>query len=314
MDGEYHCGERSKMSKITPHLWFHTDAEEAVRLYTSLIDGSSIGNVSRYGKEGFEVHHMPEGTVMTVSFTLAGQPFMALNGGPAFTFNPSISFHLKCKTEAEVDALWEKLISGGTALMELGSYPFSKRYGWLKDKYGVSWQIIHVGDAPMTQRITPVLMFVGPLAGKCEEAANFYVSLFKNSKVQMISRYGKGMEPDKENSVNYMSFVLDNTEFGAMDSAHKHNFAFNEAISFLVDCANQEEVDYFWQALTANGGEASMCGWLKDKYGVSWQIVPRQLGELLANPDPKVAGNVMKTMLSMKKIIISDLVKAADAT
>lgn len=300
------------MTGIIPYLWFATDAEEAVKLYTSLIEGSSIRTVTRYGNEGFDVHHMPERTVMTVEFMLAGQRFMALNGGASYSFNPSISFHLKCKTEAEVDALWEKLIDGGEALMELGSYPFSKRYGWLKDKYGVSWQIIHVGDAPMTQRITPVLMFVGNLAGKCEEAANFYVSLFNNSKIQMISRYGKGMEPDKENSVNYMSFLLDGMEFGAMDSAHEHTFAFNEAISFLVDCKDQEEVDYYWNAFTANGGQESMCGWLKDKYGVSWQIIPKQLGELMSNPDPTVAGSVTRAMLSMKKIVLRDLVKAAD--
>jgi predicted 3-demethylubiquinone-9 3-methyltransferase (glyoxalase superfamily) len=297
------------MNKIIPYLWFDKNAEEAVKLYTSVIGNSSIGEISHYGKEGFEFHKMPEGSVMTVSFTLNGQSFMALNGGPVFTFNPSISFHIKCETVEEVDRVWNILIDGGTALMELGSYPFSKRYGWLQDKYGVSWQIIHT-ETPFTQRITPVMMFIGKNAGRAEEAATLYTSLFHNSKINMISRYGKGMEPDTENSINYASITLDNEEFGVMDSAHEHHFAFNEAISFLINCKDQQEVDYFWEKLTENGGEESMCGWLKDKFGVSWQVVPEQLGALMNDPDPTKSSRVTQAMFSMKKIIIADLERA----
>lgn len=292
--------------KITPHLWFDKNAEEAVKLYTSVIENSSVGAVSHYGKEGFEFHKMPEGTAMTVNFTLSGQSFIALNGGPTFTFNPSISFHIKCRTEQEVDTLWTKMSDGGKVLMELGSYPFSKRYGWLQDKYGVSWQIIHT-EAPFTQRLTPVMMFVGNNAGRAEEAATLYTSLFRNSKITMISRYGKGMEPDKENSINYASIILEGSEFGVMDSAHDHKFAFNEAVSFLVHCENQEEVDYFWENFIKDGGEESMCGWLKDKFGVSWQIIPRQFEELLAGDDPEGVTRVMNAMFTMKKLVIADL-------
>lgn len=299
------------MQKIIPHLWFDKNAEEAVKLYTSVIENSEIGEIARYGKEGFEFHKMPEGSVMTVSFTLDGQSFIALNGGPVFTFNPSISFHIKCKTEKEVDRVWNALIDGGKALMELGSYPFSKRYGWLQDKYGVSWQVIHT-EAPFSQRITPVMMFIGKNAGRAEEAATLYTSLFKNSKINMISRYGKGMEPDKESSVSYASIILEGQEFGVMDSAHEHHFALNEAVSFLIHCNNQQEVDYFWEKLTADGGEESMCGWLKDKFGVSWQVVPEQLEMFMKDPDPAKSSRVANAMFSMKKIIIADLESARE--
>lgn len=297
------------MQKISPFLWFDRQAEEAAALYTSLFENSHVGDISRYGKEGFDVHHMPEGTAMTVGFTLAGQSFVGLNGGPVFTFNPSISFHIRCDSVEEVDRLWAKLVEGGKILMELGEYPFSKRYGWLQDTYGVSWQIIH-SSTPFVQKFLPTLLFVGDKCGKAEEAINLYTSIFKQSKINEISRYPKGMEPDKEGTITFARFTLAGSEFGAMDSAHEHKFMFNEAISFSVDCESQEEVDYFWNKLTADGGEESMCGWLKDKFGVSWQINPRRLGELMADKDRVKAGRVMNAMLKMKKIDIAALENA----
>lgn len=122
------------MQKIVPHLWFDKEAKEAANLYTSLLPNSKITNVNT-------IHDTPSGDCDIVSFELAGQKFMAISAGPFFKINPSISFHIKCKTVKEVDSLWKKLIQGGKALMELGEYPFSKRYGWLQDKYGLSWQI-----------------------------------------------------------------------------------------------------------------------------------------------------------------------------
>ncbi len=304
------------MQKISPFLWFDKNAEDAATFYTSLIPNSSVGTITRYGKEGYDVHHMPEGTVMTVQFTMAGFVFNALNGGADFKPNPSISFHIKCKTAEEVDEIWKKLLPEGKVLMELGSYPFSKRYGWIQDKYGFSWQIIHTTQ-PFTQTITPVLMYTRTNVGRAEEAVNLYTSVFSSapnvagkSAVNTISRYGKGMEPNKENSVMYASFFLENTEFGAMDSAGPHEFTFNEAISLEVTCADQKEVDYFWTKLTENGGQESVCGWLKDKFGISWQITPTRLNTLLSDPDKTKAGQVMNAMLTMKKIDVAKLEEA----
>lgn len=122
------------MQKITPFLWFDKEAEDAAEFYVSIFKNSSMGKVTRYGKEGYEVHQMPEGTVMTVAFTLAGQPFVALNGGPVFKFTEAISFVISCTTQEEVDYYWDKLTEGGD--------PKAQLCGWLKDKFGLSWQVV----------------------------------------------------------------------------------------------------------------------------------------------------------------------------
>jgi predicted 3-demethylubiquinone-9 3-methyltransferase (glyoxalase superfamily) len=240
---------------------------------------------------------------------LEGHEFVALNGGPIFKLNPSISFIVNCKTSTDVEELWNKLIEGGTALMPLDKYPFSEKYGWLQDKYGLSWQLI-TAMGEIKQTIIPSMMFVGSVAGKAEEAINLYTSLFKNSKVGNIFRYGPGQQPDKEGTIMFADFTLNDQWFAAMDSAREHKFNFNEAISFVVNCETQDEVDYYWNKLTSNGGEESQCGWLKDKFGVSWQITPTVLSKYLSDPDAKKSQRTMQAMLKMKKIIIKDLEKA----
>jgi predicted 3-demethylubiquinone-9 3-methyltransferase (glyoxalase superfamily) len=300
------------MQKITPNLWFDDQAEAAVKFYTSLFPDSKIGTIARYDEAAAEVSGQPVGSVLTVDFELAGQQFVGLNGGPNFKLNPSISFQCKCATENEADQMWSKLSDGGEVLMPFQAYPFSKRYGWCNDRFGVSWQIMFVEEA-IQQKITPFMMFVGDVCGKAEEAVNLYTSLFDQAAVPFITRYGKDEGLDEEGTVQYAAFILEGQEFGAMDSAHDHKFAFNEAVSFIVDCADQKEVDHFWDKLTANGGEESMCGWLKDPYGVSWQIVPQQLGEMLGGDDKKKAGRAMEAMLKMKKLDIATLQQAFDA-
>lgn len=148
-------------------------------------------------------------------------------------------------------------------------------------------------------KITPFLWF----DTQAEEAMNFYVSLFKNSKVNNVSRGPEG-------KAFTVSFELDGQGFMGLNAGPHHKF--NEAISLYVDCKDQAEVDYFWSKLVADGGEESMCGWLKDKYGLSWQIIPRQLGELMGDPDPEKSQRVMQAMLKMQKIIVADLQKAHD--
>jgi len=149
------------------------------------------------------------------------------------------------------------------------------------------------------KKITPFLWF----DTQAEEAMNFYVSLFKNSKVLGVSRGPDG-------KAFTVSFELDGQEFTGLNAGPHHKF--NEAISMYVNCEDQAEVDYFWNALTADGGEESMCGWLKDKYGLSWQIIPKQLGDYIGGPGPVKAQRGMQAMLQMHKIIIADLKKAYD--
>lgn len=200
------------MQKITPHLWFDKEAKEAAELYTSAFQNSNITNVTT-------LHNTPSGDTDIVSFVLSGQAFMAISAGPLFEFNPSVSFLVACKSKEEVDALWNRLAEGGAALMPLDSYPFSERYGWLRDKYNLSWQIMYFGDREITQKITPTLMFVGKVRGKAEEAIHFYLAVFKNAKIGHILRYGKGEEPDKEGTVKHAAFTLEGRQFAAMDSA-----------------------------------------------------------------------------------------------
>jgi predicted 3-demethylubiquinone-9 3-methyltransferase (glyoxalase superfamily) len=152
-------------------------------------------------------------------------------------------------------------------------------------------------------RITPFLWF----DNQAEEAANFYVSIFKNSKIVNISRYGEA-GPGPKGSAMTAVFQLDGQEFMALNGGP--HFKFTEAISFSVDCKSQQEVDEYWEKLTAGGGKPSQCGWLKDKYGLSWQIVPAVLGQLLADNDPQKSKRVMEAMLKMTKIDISGLKRA----
>jgi predicted 3-demethylubiquinone-9 3-methyltransferase (glyoxalase superfamily) len=250
------------------------------------------------------LYDTPSGDAEIVGFQIMGYDLMAISAGPYFKINPSISFHARCRTVEEVDQLWEKLAPGGMAMMELGEYPFSKRYGWIQDRFGVSWQVIHT-EGDFKQRVMPALMFVGEVCGRAEEAIGFYASVFKDATADVLARYEPGEGPDEPGTVKYAQFVLNGQEFGAMDSAYEHDFAFNEAVSFIVNCQDQQEIDYFWERLSAVP-EAEQCGWVKDKYGVSWQITPANMGDLIARNPAKTT----PVMLQMKKIIIADLEKA----
>jgi predicted 3-demethylubiquinone-9 3-methyltransferase (glyoxalase superfamily) len=189
--------------------------------------------------------------------------------------------------------------------MPLDTYSFSKRYGWIQDKFGLSWQLNFEEETPQ-QNIIPSLMFSGEQAGRAEEAINFYSSIFGKSNIGMIARYGANQEPDKEGTIMYSDFMLEDQKFIAMDSAYVHDFKFNEAISLVVTCTNQAEIDYFWERLS-DEPESGMCGWLKDKFGVSWQIIPKGMGEILNNPDKDQARKSMEAILNMKKIEIDKL-------
>jgi predicted 3-demethylubiquinone-9 3-methyltransferase (glyoxalase superfamily) len=288
------------MAEIAPHLWFDKEAVEATEFYTSLLPASEIVSVRT-------LRDTPSGDCDLVSFTLAGQPFQAISAGPLFTFNPSVSFLIACETKDEVDALWTKLIDGGTALMPLDTYPFSEHYGWLNDRFGLSWQIMQT--PAVTQKIIPMLMFVGDVCGKTEEAVNFYASVFDDTKIDHIMRYGAGEDPDTEGTVRHAGFALDGYELAAMDSAHGHNFAFNEAVSLMVRCDTQEQIDHYWNLLSAVP-ESEQCGWLKDRFGMSWQIVPRAMDKMMQDADEDGLARITQAFLPMKKLDIAKLEKA----
>ncbi len=295
--------------KIVPHLWFDKEAKEAAEFYTSIFPNSKITNVTTF-------HDTPSGDSESVSFELFGQKFSAISAGPYFKFNPSMSLMVHFDPSQQKDVkgkmteIWSKLSEGGTELMPLDQYPFSEQYGWIQDKYGLSWQLILTNqEAERKPPLVPSLLFVGDQYGNAEEAIHFYTSTFKSAKQGAIARYPKGMEPDKEGTIMYADFSLENQWFVAMDSAHEHKFSFNEAISFMVYCDTQEEIDYHWDKLSAVP-EAEQCGWLKDQFGISWQIVPSEMDEMMSKGTPEQLERVTKAFLKMKKFDLAELRKA----
>lgn len=295
------------MKDVSTCLWFDNNTEEAVNFYVSVFNNSKIGSVTRYGDSGANASGQPKGSIMTITFRLEGQPFLALNGGPEFKFSPAISFFVNCKSEKEIDDLWKKFSDGATVLMELGKYPFAEKFGWLQDRFGLSWQFM-ISDS--AQKIVPFFTFVGDQFGKAEEAINLYTSLFPNSGTERIERYAKG-EQDKEGAIKHAVFTLNGKNFMAMESSRSHQFTFTHAASFIVNCETQAEVDHFSEKLSQEGKQEP-CGWVQDKFGVAWQITPTILPELLQDPDRKKAEKVMKAMLQMKKIDINKLKEAYD--
>lgn len=293
--------------KIIPNLWFDDQAEEASVFYTSLFRNSGTGKKTRYRKEGYEFHRKPEGSVMTVEFELEGYQFVALNGGPEFKFTPAISFFVTCETASEVDELWRKFSEGGQELMPLDKYEWSEKYGWIQDRYGLSWQLAVSNPDDTGQKITPSLLFVGKHLGKAEEAINTYTSVFNNSHIDGILYYGPG-EEQPEGLVKHAQFSLDGEKFMAMESGLDHDYGFTEAISLSISCNDQQEIDHFWNKLSEGGDPAAQaCGWLKDRFGISWQVVPAVLPELLNVSDPEKARRVNNAFLEMKKIEIDKL-------
>jgi len=298
------------MQKIVAHLWYNKEAKEAAEFYCSVFPNSKVTSIT-------QLHDTPSGDVDTVSFEIMGYKFMAISAGPLFKFNPSISIMVNFDPSQDPDArkrideIWEKLSEDGKALMPLDKYPFSERYGWIQDKYGFSWQLIYTNpEGEERPLIIPSLLFVTEGCDKAEEATDFYLSVFKDSKRGAIARYPAGMEPNKEGAIMFTDFKLEGQWFAAMDgSTQMHKFSFNEAISFMVYCKDQEEIDYYWGKLSAMP-ESEQCGWLKDKYGVSWQIVPIAMSEMMSKGTPEQIDRVTQSFLPMKKLNIAELQKA----
>ena len=300
------------MQKIIPHLWFDKEAKEAAAFYVS-----AFGGDSKVTHQSI-IRGTPSGDCDIVSFDLKGFSFMGISAGPHFKLNPSISFMLNFdpsldpKAKENLDALWATLSEGGEPLMPLDTYPFSERYGWIKDKFGVTWQLILTkSEGEPRPFIIPSLMFTGDVTGQAGEAIDFYVSIFKNSKRGMSAPYPEGASPESAAKLMFAEFMLEGQWFTAMDSGHMHKFGFSEAISLLVNCETQEEIDAYWSQLSAVP-EAEQCGWLKDKYGLSWQISATRMHAVLNSGDQAKIDRVMQAFLHMKKFDLATLQKAAD--
>jgi predicted 3-demethylubiquinone-9 3-methyltransferase (glyoxalase superfamily) len=281
--------------KITPCLWFNSEAKEAAALYCSVFANARITAQSP----------------IVTGIEISGQSITLLDGGPMYKPNPSISFYYLCENTEDVDRIWNAFNKGGQIMMPLDKYPWSEKYGWITDKFGISWQIALGKLSDVGQRVTPYLTFTGKQYGRVEEAIALYTSIFEGAKVDGILRYNNNEQPDKEGKVKHAEISMKDQKFMLMESAQSHNFMFSEGVSLTIHCESQDEIDYYWQKFTERGGEESMCGWLKDKFGVSWQIIPTILGKIMS--DPAKAGKAAQAFMSMRKLNIEQIVQASIA-
>jgi predicted 3-demethylubiquinone-9 3-methyltransferase (glyoxalase superfamily) len=292
---------------IVPCLWFDHQAESAAAFYVAAFPGGRIDAILHYPESFDAPGGQPRGSVLTVEFEIAGQRFTALNGGPMFTLNPSISFFVFVDTPSEADRLFAALVDGGKALMPLDAYPWSERYGWVQDRFGVSWQVMARRDAPGGATIVPCLMFSDAVSGRAEEAIRFYAGALPGGAVESIARYEPGEGP--EGSVKHGRFRVAGQEMIAMDSHLANGIAFSEALSLQVMCRDQADVDRCWAAL-ADGGREGPCGWLTDRFGVSWQVVPEEIYAFMTSPDVAARDRAFAAMLEMGKLDIAALAAA----
>ena len=289
---------------IVPCLWLDDQAEAAARFYTEILPEGRIIAVSRYPESIDNPSGKPRGSVLTVEFEIAGRRFTALNGGPLFTIHPSIPFFVHTATPAETDRLAATLAEGGHVLMPAGSYPWSERYAWVTDRFGVSWQVITAREWPNGATIVPCLMFADAQHGRAEEAISQYTTVFPRSRVEELHRYTAERGP--EGKIVHGRFWLAGQPLIAMDSHEARGATFNEGLSFQVMCKDQTTLDRYWAALS-EGGEPGPCGWLKDRFGLSWQVVPKSMGAWMTHPDPKARDRAFQAMLGMKKLDIAKL-------
>lgn len=273
---------------IYPCIWYDNLGKEAAELYCSLIPNSKI------------ISESP----VVVTFELNGTKVMALNGGPMFKINPSISLFVNCDSKSEADRLWNVLVKDGSIFIPIDTYPWSERYGWLQDRFGMTWQISSLGTNDGKFRVIPSMLFVGDKFGQAAEAIDFYSGIFEQASTLTLIKYPEG--DSNAGKTMYSEFSLNGAEVIAMDGPGDHEYTFNEGVSLVIDCDDQAEIDHYWEKLT-EGGEESMCGWLKDKFGVSWQVVPKILKELMN--DSEKAEKVFESFRNMRKLEIDKLYK-----
>ena len=277
-------------NSIYPCIWCDNNAREMADFYCGT----------------FPETRLLEENPVVVMLEMFGQKLMLLNGGDIFRPTPSISLMFLTMSETEVAEIWQRLSVDGMMMMPLDSYPFSPQYGWVEDKYGVSWQLYTASDpSHIVQKIVPTLMFTGAQNGRATEAATLYTSLFPHSAIRGIMHYD-AQSGEPVTSVQHGEFMLDDYLLMMMDSGYDHQFNFTEGLSLVVECNDQQEIDSYWNTLTSNGGEESQCGWLKDRYGISWQIVPNQLAKWM-----EMSPKVMEIVLTMNKLDINRLQEAA---
>ena len=294
--------------RIVPCLWFDDQAEAAASFYAAALPAGHVGAVARYPGSGANPANRPPGSVLTVDVTVAGLRLTALNGGPSFRPNPSVSFHVHLPDADAVDALHGVLSEGGMDLMPLGAYPWSPRYAWVQDRFGVSWQLMARDDAPRPA-VVPALMFAGAHHGRARAAIAAYVAAFPGSHLHRVEDFGEG-EGGEAGTVKQAALELLGQPFIAMDGGPGHAFGFDEGVSLQVMCADQAEVDRVATALAADGGEEGPCGWVRDRFGLWWQVVPEAVAAWLTSEDEAARERVFYALMPMRRLDVAALERA----
>lgn len=293
------------LSTIVPYLWFDNEAIEAAEFYTSVFPDSQIRTTSVYKQDGE--------TIQEVAFDLGGQSFFSINAGPLWKINPAISFMVNFDPSVMDDAkqslksLWQKLSEGGKALMPLDAYDFSPLFGWVEDKFGVSWQLILTdpGGDPRPF-IMPAIMFTEQAQATTLAARRHYLDVFEHTEEGLLVPFEEGQSLGE---IMFSDIKLENLWYVLSDSFGLHDFSLNGAISFMLQCDTQDQVDYYWHHLSADPSE-EQCGWLKDKNGVYWQIVPRRFLAMIREGSGEQVRRVMEKMQASKKLVIAELEEA----
>jgi predicted 3-demethylubiquinone-9 3-methyltransferase (glyoxalase superfamily) len=293
------------MQKIVPFLWFEKDLKAITEFYSAVFPGTVV-------KSGGQLDDTPSGVAQMATIEIYDVSFNLMTAGPYLPFNPTVSFIVSCESTEEVDDLWSKLTASGKVLMEMASYPFADKYGWVQDQYGVSWQIMFSSTMKAPQKVTPTLMFAGDACGRAEEAVNFYTSVFHNSHIDYVQKYGEPGDPETIETngvIKHSGFTIENFHMALMDSGRKSPLSFEQAISFVVNCDTQAEVDYYWDKLT-EGGKEVQCGWLSDKFGLPWQVVPTAMERMMREGSKEQIARVTAAFMQMKKFDIATLEQA----
>lgn len=276
-------------NNLYPCLWFDGNAQQAAEFYCAVFGQAKI----------------LQSTSMVTTFEIRGTKFMGLNGGPMYKVNSSISFFVYCGSEQQIDRLYKIFTDGGSVLMPLGAYGWSKKYAWVIDKFGVNWQL-DIDDIKSEQKIVPTLLFANEKKESVKGAITHYHSIFSNSKILLEAPYGADSQLPS-GTLLFAQMKLSDFILNAMSSTLPHNFDFTPGVSFVIECEDQQQIDYYWEKL-GKEGRYSMCGWLEDKFGVSWQIVPTILSKLMA--DPAKSQRVIQAFMKMQKFEMEKLINA----
>lgn len=278
------------MHSIFPCFWMNSEAQLAAEFYLQVFPDARVTIAN----------------AMVVQLELRGSKFMLLNGGPQFQANPSISNFIYCGSTEEIDRIYSALLPGAKVMMPLGAYPWTSRYAWMTDRFGVSWQL-DVDPVRANQKVVPALLFSAPQANAVARAMHHYTTIFNPSVVLMEVPHAlqSGAE---EGSLLFAQFRLRSSLFNAMSSLEEQDFQFTPGNSLVVECETQLEIDQLWKAL-GEGGHYQMCGWLVDQFGVSWQIIPSVLPQLLNDEQQRM--KVMEALMPLQKLEIATLLEAA---